>query len=431
MEDTFKNGTGHVNVEYHTTLVQNGETRKLSLLGSTALIESNNQRNLLLCLNNITERKQMEDKLEESSTRLFLATRAGGVGIWDWDLINNILVWDDQMFALYGITKNQFGGAYEAWLAGVHPDYKAQGDAEIRLALNGEKEFDAEFKVLWPDGSIHDIRAVAIVLRNSSGKPLRMIGTNWDITRQKKTEAEIEQRNEELRELNATKDKFFSIIAHDLKSPFNAIMGFSELLVDQVKGNDYNGIEKYAQIILNSSERAVELLMNLMDWSRSQTGRIEFIPEYFELVGFINETTSLFDDIAVQKGIAIKKELPHNIPMFADQAMITTVLRNLISNAIKFTHPGGMITITAIEKPGDILVSISDTGVGIPKTMIDKLFRIDENYTTTGTNNEHGTGLGLILCKEFVEKHGGKIWVESEEGKGSRFYFTVPGTMKL
>jgi signal transduction histidine kinase len=267
---------------------------------------------------------------------------------------------------------------------------------------------------------------LAIVVRSNTGNPLRMIGTNWDITQQKKTEAEIKQRNDELRELNATKDKFFSIIAHDLKSPFNAIMGFSELLIEQIKENDYTGIEKYAGIILQSSERAVELLMNLMDWSRSQTGRMEFIPEYFELVGFINETASLLSDIAAQKGITIKKELPHNLPVFADQAMINTVLRNLISNAIKFTRQGGMITIAATEKPDLLMVSVSDNGVGIPKAMIDKLFRIDENYTTTGTNNERGTGLGLILCKEFIEKHGGKIWVESEEGLGSTFYFTIP-----
>jgi PAS domain S-box-containing protein len=370
----------------------------------------------------------MEDKLEESSTRLLLAARAGGVGIWDWDLINNILEWDDQMFSLYGITKSQFGGAYEAWLAGVHPDSKAQSDAEIQRVLNGEKEFDTEFKVLWPDGSIHDIRAMAIVLRNSSGKPLRMIGTNWDITRQKKTEAEIKQRNEELHELNATKDKFFSIIAHDLKSPFNSIMGFSELLVEQITEKNYDGIKKYAAIILESSQRAMDLLMNLMDWSRSQTGRIEFNPEFFEMVEIINETELLFDEIARQKSIGIKKALPRHAPVFADKAMINTVLRNLISNAIKFTKSGGEILISVIEKPDEITVSVKDSGIGIPAGRIDKLFRIDENYSTPGTNNEKGTGLGLILCKEFVEKHNGQIWAESEVGKGSVFSFTLPKT---
>ena len=426
MDDTLKYGTAHINVDYQTTLTRNGETQKVSLLGSTVLIENNNQRNLLLCLNNITERKQMEEKLLESSTRLVLATRAGGVGIWDYDIVNNVLEWDDQMFSLYGIAKSQFGGAYEAWLSGVHPDSKAQGDTEFQLALSGEKEFNTEFKVLWPDGSVHDIRALAIVVRSNTGNPLRMIGTNWDITQQKKTEAEIKQRNEELRELNATKDKFFSIIAHDLKSPFNSIVGLSEILVEQINEKEYDGIEKYASIILQSSLRAMNLLMNLMEWSRSQTGRMEFSPHLFDLKEFINDIASMFDDIALHKGIVIKRELPANVILFADKDMINTVLRNLISNAIKFTNQGGEIIVSVNEEKDKLMVSVKDNGIGIPKDVIGKLFRIDENYSTRGTANEAGTGLGLMLCKEFIEKHDGEIWVESEVEKGSTFYFTLP-----
>jgi signal transduction histidine kinase len=236
----------------------------------------------------------------------------------------------------------------------------------------------------------------------------------------------INQKNTELASANAQKDKFFSIIAHDLKSPFNSVMGFSELLVEKVKDKDYDGIVKYAEIILQSSERAVELLMNLMDWARSQTGRMEFIPEHFEMVELINEITFLFEDTAGQKSITIKKMLPHFAPVFADKAMINTVLRNLITNAVKFTKPGGEIIIAATENQTEIVVSVKDNGVGIPQDMLGKLFRIDENFSTPGTNNEKGTGLGLILCKEFIDKHGGKIWVESLEGKGSVFFFAIP-----
>jgi len=237
---------------------------------------------------------------------------------------------------------------------------------------------------------------------------------------------EINQQRENLQELNNTKDKFFSIIAHDLKSPFNAIMGFSELLVQQVNEKEYDEIGQYANYILQSSEKAVSLLTNLMDWARSQTGRMEFIPEKFEMVYFIKAIVPIFDDIARQKSITIFTDLPFNIPAFADEGMISTVLRNLISNAIKFTKPGGEIVISAIQNQTEIVVSVKDNGVGIPQDTIGKLFRIDENYTTKGTNNERGTGLGLILCKEFVEKHGGKIWVESEEGEGSTFSFSLP-----
>jgi signal transduction histidine kinase len=205
-------------------------------------------------------------------------------------------------------------------------------------------------------------------------------------------------------------------------------MGFSELLVEQVNDKDYDGIGKYANIIRQSSNRAMDLLLNLLEWSRSQTGRMEFNPEHFEISDFISENVILFDEIAGQKSISMVKKLPFRIPVYADKAMISTVLRNLISNAIKFTKPGGEIIIAATENQTEIVVSVKDNGVGIPQDMIGKLFRIHENYTTSGTANERGTGLGLILCKEFVEKHGGRIWVESVEGRGSVFSFNLPVT---
>ena len=237
---------------------------------------------------------------------------------------------------------------------------------------------------------------------------------------------QIKESEIKLWELNATKDKFFSIIGHDLKSPFNSIIGFSNLLVEKIKNNDIEGIEKYANIVLKSSNKAMDLLLNLMEWSRSQTGRKEFNPEYFDLVSCINKIILLYVDIAGQKSITFKNILPDKASVFADNAMISTVLRNLISNAIKFTMPGGNIIVLAMEKQNEIIISVSDNGVGISKNSIGKLFRIDQSYSTTGTNEETGTGLGLILCKEFVEKHDGKIWVESEEKKGSTFYFTLP-----
>jgi two-component system sensor histidine kinase/response regulator len=247
-----------------------------------------------------------------------------------------------------------------------------------------------------------------------------------DITKQKQAEEALKKSESRLSELNATKDKFFNIIAHDLKSPFNSIVGFSNLLIEQVRGKNYEGIGRYAGIIEQSSNRAMDLLMNLMEWARSQTGRMEFNPEYFEMVSVITETALLFDDIATQKTISIVSNLPANAPVFADKAMISTVLRNLISNTIKFTHSGGRIIISAYKTQNQVKVSVSDNGVGISEANIQKLFSIDENHSTSGTNKEKGTGLGLILCKEFIEKNEGNIWVESEEGNGSTFYFTLP-----
>ena len=243
----------------------------------------------------------------------------------------------------------------------------------------------------------------------------------------------IKTQNEELLKLNATKDKFFSIIAHDLKSPFNSIIGFSKILIDQTHQKKYDRVVRYADIIHQSSNIAMELLTNLMEWSQSQTGRIEFNPDEFDLVELIKEIELLFTDLASHKSIKIRKEVPETLMVYADYEMVGTVLRNLVSNALKFTNPGGAITISVKKELHEYRVSVSDTGVGIPQDKISRLFRIDENYSTKGTQNEKGTGLGLILCKEFVEKHNGRIWVESNQkdpdditSLGSTFYFTIP-----
>ncbi len=257
------------------------------------------------------------------------------------------------------------------------------------------------------------------------GKPSFLAGYTIDITESKRAEQVINENEKRLLELNATKDKFFSIIAHDLKNPFNAVIGFSDILIEQVLEKNFDGIEQYARIIQHSSQQAMDLLMNLMEWSRSQTGKMEYKPETVEMVALINDVTELLNDLARKKSITISKEIPQNISAFADKAMISTILRNLVSNAIKFTHPGGKIVLSAEQKPDEWVFSVSDNGVGIKKEAIEKLFRIDENNSTPGTQNEKGTGLGLILCKEFVEKHGGKIWAESEVGKGSKFCFTI------
>ena len=247
-----------------------------------------------------------------------------------------------------------------------------------------------------------------------------------DITERKNAEQIIKDNEIRLRKLNATKDRFFSIIGHDLRSPFNSVVGFSNLIAEQIQKQDYVGIEKYATIIQDSTQRAMNLLTNLLEWSQAQTGRIEFNPEYIELVSLINEVLELSNDSAQQKSITIYKKLPHNFPVFVDKAMISTILRNLISNSIKFTKTGGEIIINVEQKEKQLIVSVTDNGIGIKEENIDKLFRIEYSYSTIGTNRETGTGLGLLLCKDFIEMHGGKIWVESEIEKGSIFYFSIP-----
>jgi two-component system, sensor histidine kinase and response regulator len=241
---------------------------------------------------------------------------------------------------------------------------------------------------------------------------------------------QLTNRNKKLKTLNATKDKFFSIITHDLKTPYNAVLGFSEILMSNAGQMDTQEIQKVTGIINHSAKLAVDLLTNLVVWSQSHTGRIGFTPEKRDVVSHINETELLFTDVVRQKNIEIIKKLPVRAFAIADAEMLNIILRNLLSNAIKFTNPGGKVEISAEKKEHELVISVTDTGVGIEEVNTKKLFRIDESYSTTGTNKEKGTGLGLLLCKEFVEKHGGRIWVESktypESESGSTFYFTLP-----
>lgn len=251
-----------------------------------------------------------------------------------------------------------------------------------------------------------------------------------DITQRKQLEKSLRESETRLLELNAAKDKFFSIIAHDLRGPFNSIMGFSELLVEQAQVKNYDEVEKYASIINQSSQRAMELVANLLEWSRSKVGRMQFNPEEIDIVALIKSVARLLKDSAQQKSIDIYTETPSDLPVIADKAMIGATLRNLISNAIKFTPKGGEIVISAQPDQKQLVVMVADNGIGIKKEALSKLFNIEESYSTPGTNDEKGTGLGLILCKEFIEKHGGEIRVESEPGKGSKFYFNIPRNLK-
>jgi len=236
----------------------------------------------------------------------------------------------------------------------------------------------------------------------------------------------IVSKNQELKELNLTKDKFFSIIGHDLGNQFNIILGFLEVLVSDFKKLEANKVEYHLTNIFNSSKHAYDLLENLLTWARMQTNLIEYNPQAFDVYSKIIKTIELFEGASSKKNIKIEVIINKEIIIYADINMFYTVFRNLIANAIKFTHENGTILISAKKKEDFCEVSIKDNGVGISAEEIRKIFRIDSKHKTLGTKGEKGTGLGLILCKEFIEKQHGKIWVESEVGKGSQFSFTLP-----
>ncbi len=241
----------------------------------------------------------------------------------------------------------------------------------------------------------------------------------------KKAKDMLKLQNEELQKLNATKDRFFSIVAHDLKNPLGAIRDLTASLAEAY--DDFSEEEKkdFLHEMKNSSKTLYELLENLLTWSRSQRNLIQVMSDYFQLDFVVKNCVSTLSLISENKQIQIIDEVPNGFEVWADANMVTTIVRNLISNALKFTPEGGKITIKSIEDGDFARISVSDTGVGISPENQKKLFRIDSAFTTKGTSNEAGTGLGLILCQEFVERLGGEISVESELGQGTTFIFTL------
>ncbi len=247
-----------------------------------------------------------------------------------------------------------------------------------------------------------------------------------------RTHLKLHRQSKELRELNATKDKFFSIIAHDLRGPFSGFLGLSKLLAEELPGLTQKEIQKMSGSMRDSATNLFNLLENLLEWSRMQQGGIIFNPESIWLMSIMNDSMSPVMDSADKKGVEIRYEIHADLEVFADAYMLASTIRNLASNAVKFTRKGGKITIAAKTVPGNLVeFSVRDTGIGMNPEMVADLFRIDVQNNRRGTENEPSSGLGLLLSKDFVEKHQGQIWVDSEEEKGSTFYFTLPGDPRV
>lgn len=383
------------------------------------------QNQLLLIIRDITEEKNSQEEILKSKIWLEQISQMAKVGGWEQDFIHNKNKWSE-------ITKEIFE---------VAPDFLPDQDNAIAFckeditreailhtlknAIHTGEGFDIEAQIITAKGNERWVRAIGNATLKD-GVCVRLWGTIQDITKQKQIEEQLRQNEQNLIELNGTKDKFLSIIAHDLKNPFSSIIGFSEMLQDEAKLRDVQRTEEFARIINSTATQTMQLLENLLKWSRSQQGKIAFAPRKLLLSEISKDVIGLVTDIARQKVISIVNQIPADLIITADEDMLKTILLNLLTNAIKFTRKNGTVELSASVSQGLVQIAVHDNGVGINAENQKKLFKIGSDFIMRGTNNEKGTGLGLILCKEFIEKHGGRIWVDSEPDKGSTFQFIMP-----
>jgi len=358
-----------------------------------------------------------ETKLRESEqfSRSLLQTIPFGLDIVDE---NGIVLFQSENL------KKHFGeDAVGSRCWQLYRDDKTQcSDCPLRAGITvGETEVYQSSGVLG--GKIFEIIHTGMLFEDKKA----MLEIFIDITERKEAEEKIQLKNEELQKINAEKDKFFSIIAHDLRGPFNGFLGLTQVMVEELPSLTMAEVKEIAVRMSKSATNLYRLLENLLEWSQIQKGAVPFKPEVIQLGLVLGGSIDMLHESAKSKEIEIATEIPDWLEVFADKNMLQTVIRNLVSNAVKFTPKGGKVSIMAKDSSGgNVEIVVSDTGIGMNPEMIDNLFRLDVQTNRKGTEDEPSSGLGLLLCKEFIEKHSGKLWVESEEGKGSTFYFCIP-----
>jgi PAS domain S-box-containing protein len=299
-------------------------------------------------------------------------------------------------------------------------------EKEKDLHVDKNRSKVIELELLRPDGSSLFISTHLSFIRDEHGAPVAIQGVTRDITEIKEVNKQLESYAQELKILNADKDRFIQIIAHDLRNPFNTLLGVSDLLIENINKYHRSQIHDFIKTINQTAHRTYNLLEEILLWSKALSGKLPFEPEKLNFHEEFNDVILKMQSNVEQKTISLNVTANPDMYFTADKNMIRTILRNLVSNAIKFSRPEGKITISAEKNEDSVLISVSDNGVGIKEEDRIKLWDSTKPFTTHGTNNETGSGLGLIICKELVEKHKGKIWVESEVGKGSNFYITLP-----
>ncbi len=379
-------------------------------------------------IHDITKQKANEEHLQTLSERLRLATSSAEIGIWDWDLVEDLLVWDDTMYRLFGVAPEDFSGAYDAWQKCVHPEDLPAADAAVQAAIIGERDLDTDFRVVWPNGEIRIIKADAVVQRDESDGATHMIGINWDISILKQAVEEQKQAREEAEKANSAKSDFLANMSHEIRTPINAIIGLNRLLNNSLLSEKQ---KDYSSKINMASHNLLAIINDILDFSKIEAGMLIMESIEFDIDSILKSLGNISFQKSRDRGLEIIYDMDPDIPSFlvGDPGRLEQILLNLISNAIKFTHDGYIIISSQLIKKADkevtLKFSVKDSGIGLSDENQAKLFQTYTQADTSTTREYGGTGLGLSISRKLVQMMGGKIGIKSKEGKGSTFFFTA------
>lgn len=414
--------------ELELQTIQKNKSKGWMWVRGEAVVENDTIVGIRGMAQNITDKKVREETIEETSHRLNLATKAANVGVWDFDINENRLIWDDRMYSIYGITRESFSGVYEAWRVGLHPEDLERIEKELEQALLGIKEFNTEFRIIWPDCSLHYIRASAIVIWDNSGNAVRMIGTNWDITMEKLFQESLKSAKEEADRANKSKSEFLANMSHEIRTPLNGVIGFTDLL----KGTDLTPLQKqYVDNALVSGHALLEIINDILDFSKIEAGMLNLEIIKTDIIELAENCIDIVKFSAAKKKIEVILDLDFAIPRFGytDPIRLKQILTNLLSNAVKFTEYGEVELKVRFEKikenAGKFIFAVRDTGIGISEEQKERLFKAFTQADTSTTRKFGGTGLGLVISEMIANKFNSKILLESKPGLGSIFSFEI------
>ena len=367
---------------------------------------------------------KLQEAITDAHRKYEMAIKAGKAGVYEIDPDNFEIEGDETLAEVFGFKLQDVKEKGWSSLMPVE-DYNKKREVLASLLQGKIKSYSLEHRVIKNDGTVVWAESSGSLVKTSKGK-IKIVGTLTDITERKLAEYKLKKYSEELESLNSSKDKFFSIISHDLRNPFNSLLGFSELLANNIEDLTEQEIKDSAKTLNRTAHNLFNLLTNLLEWSKLQNGTFKIEKTEIILSEVINYTLDSFSESIRAKDIAIMRETESELKVLADRNMIDSAVRNLISNAIKFSNTGGIITIGCVANGKVAELFVTDSGVGIPEEDQERIFKIEKQFSTEGTNNEKGTGFGLLLCKEMVEKNGGSIRFKSKKDEGSTFTISLP-----